>query len=74
MGKFFGLSCIKNFTIAELEEAMTKEGFEVIETHTYFPKPPRLFAVAKKPGFIKSCLEKYCSSLSQRILEKSPSF
>jgi len=48
MGKLFGLSCIQQFTIAEMEESMINAGFEIIETHTYFPKPPRLFAVAKK--------------------------
>ncbi len=48
MGKIFGLSCIQNFTIAELEEIMAREGFRTLETHIYPPKPIRLFAVAKK--------------------------
>ncbi len=48
MGKVMRVGRIQCFTIAELEEAMIREGFEIIETHVYFPKPPRLFAVAKK--------------------------
>jgi len=48
MGKVLRIPHIKCFTIAALEEAMTHQGFEIIETHVYFPKPPRLFAVARK--------------------------
>jgi len=48
MGKVLRIPHIKCFTIEELREFMTNEGFEIIDTHTYFPKPPRLFAVAKK--------------------------
>jgi len=46
--KVLGIPYIKCFTIAELKDFMANEGFEIIDTHIYFPKPPRLFAVAKK--------------------------
>ena len=46
--KVIRLLYIKCFTIAELKEFMTNEGFVIIDTHIYSSKPPRLFAVAKK--------------------------
>ena len=36
------------FTITEFKDSMTNEGFEIIDTHIYPEKPPRLFAVARK--------------------------
>ena len=39
---------IKCFTITEFKKVMTNEGFEIIDTHIYPEKPPRLFAVARK--------------------------
>ncbi len=48
MGKVMGISGIKCFTIAELKEFMTNEGFELIDSQIYFSKPPRLFVVARK--------------------------
>jgi len=48
VGKVMRVGSIQNFNIAELEEATTKEGFEIIETHTYLPKPVRRFVVARK--------------------------
>jgi len=48
MGKVLGIPCIKSFTIAECKEFITKEGFDFIDTHSYFSKPPRLFVVARK--------------------------
>ncbi len=48
MGKVMGVGCIKCFTISELQEAMICAGFDVIEIYTQFPKPPRLFVVARK--------------------------
>jgi len=50
MGKVLRVGNIQCFTIAELKEFMASEGFEIIDTHTYFPKPLRLFAVARKNG------------------------
>jgi len=47
-GKVLGIPFIKSFTIAELKNIIANEGFEIMDTHTYFPKPPRLFAVARK--------------------------
>ncbi len=46
--KVIRLLYIKCFTIAELKEFMTNEGFEIIDTHIYSSKPPRLFVVARK--------------------------
>jgi len=43
-----GIPYIKSYTIAGLEEFITNEGFEIIDSHKYFPTPPRLFAVARK--------------------------
>lgn len=48
VGRLLRIGPIRSFSIADYEEAMTTQGFEIVETYTYFPKPPRLFAVAKK--------------------------
>jgi len=48
IAKVMRIGPIKSFTIEELREFMTNEGFEIVDTHIYFPKPPRLFTVAKK--------------------------
>jgi len=48
VGKVTRVGRIQCFSIAEFEEFITNEGFEIIATHIYFPKPPRLFAVARK--------------------------
>ena len=39
---------IQIFTMAELEESITQEGFEIVESHAYLSKPPRIFFVARK--------------------------
>jgi len=46
ISKVIRIGHVKSFTIAELKELITNEGFEIIDTHIY--KPPRLFAVARK--------------------------
>jgi len=48
MCKLMRVGKMQCFNVEEFEAAVTKEGFEIIETHTYFPKPPRIFIVAKK--------------------------
>ncbi len=50
VGKVVRVGHIHCFTISELKEIISKEGFDIIDTHIYFPKPPRLFMVAKKVG------------------------
>ncbi len=42
------VGCVKSLTIPGLQEIMTREGFDIIETYVQFPKPPRLFVVARK--------------------------
>jgi ubiquinone/menaquinone biosynthesis C-methylase UbiE len=39
---------VRSFRISELEDSVTKEEFQLIETAIFFPKPPRRFIVARK--------------------------
>ncbi len=48
VGKVMRVGHIQCFTIVEFKEFITNEGLEIIDTHIYFSKPPRLFAIAKK--------------------------
>ena len=50
VSKLFRIGNIRCFSNEELEELITHGGFEIIHSHEYFPKPPRLFVVAKKVG------------------------
>ena len=48
MGKVMRVGCVHCFSVAEFKELMARGGFDVVETYEQFPKPPRLFAVARK--------------------------
>ena len=48
MSRVVGVGHLEYWTIGEWETAIKNEGFEIIETHRYPPKPIRLFAVARK--------------------------
>ena len=39
---------VKCFKISELEDFITNENFQIVETGIFFPQPPRRFIVAKK--------------------------
>jgi 2-polyprenyl-3-methyl-5-hydroxy-6-metoxy-1,4-benzoquinol methylase len=48
VGKVMRVGAIQCFTVEQYKDFITSEGFEIVDTHLYFPKPPRLFAVARK--------------------------
>jgi ubiquinone/menaquinone biosynthesis C-methylase UbiE len=48
VSKVIRVGCVHCFSAAEFKEFSTNAGFEVIDTHIYPPKPPRLFAIARK--------------------------
>ena len=47
LGKIGLVPYVRSFTISELEECITSEGFELVETDVFFPSPPRRFIVAR---------------------------
>ncbi len=42
------IGCVKSFTIDGFKEAITSEGFAISDASVQYPKPPRLFVVARK--------------------------
>lgn len=43
-------SVVQRFSVADLEAAITRAGFEIIETGDYPDKPPHRLIVARRPG------------------------